>query len=227
MDVDIQCQPSYALAYCILDAGESVLVERGAMVAMSGNISASVGIGGNVAHAILRKAVAKESFFMGRYTAAASQAWVACAPSVPGDIEHIRLNGNDSPILVEAGSLLVAGQGIDIEVRYAGLRNVILREGAVFVKLSGKGDALISAFGGIQRYDLKEGDTIIIDTGHVVAFQESVGVRVGPLSSIAVASFTGEGIVGEFTGPGSVWAQSRAEGAFRSWLFPDDRHARQ
>jgi uncharacterized protein (TIGR00266 family) len=221
MDVDIQCAPAYAVAYCILSAGESVLVERGAMIAMSGNINATAGISGSVGRALMRKAVGGESFFMGRYTAAVAGSWVAVASGRPGDIARISLGPTCRAVLVESGGLLAAGPGVDVDVRWAGVRNIMLREGAVLLRAQGDGDLLVGAFGGIQRFDLGPADTIIIDTGHVVGFTEGMALRVGPLTGVVTAGVTGEGLVGQFTGPGTVWLQTRSDGAFRSWLWPE------
>lgn len=221
MDVRIECQPSYAMAYLSLDVGESALVEHGAMAAMSAGISVGVGIGpGGIAKAVLRKTLGGESFFMGRYTADLHGAWVAVSPKFPGDITLVHVTPGHS-YAFEAGAFLAASEGVDVDVKYAGVRTVLLREGATMLGVRGTGKALICSYGGIQSFDLPDGATMIVDTGHLVGFAETVTVKIGPLSSLTTAMATGEGLVAELTGPGEVFIQTRAEQQLQTWLLPD------
>ncbi|ADU50468.1 protein of unknown function DUF124 [Thermaerobacter marianensis DSM 12885] len=77
--------------------------------------------------------------------------------------------------------------------------------------------------GGTGRDDgyLKPGERYVVDTGHVVAFSDGMGFQVrragtGWFSSIA----SGEGLACEFTGPGTVYIQTRSEASFLGWLIP-------
>lgn len=221
MDVQIRCQPSYAIAYCSLEAGEAVLAEASSMAAMSGGIRPTGGVGpGGIVKATLRRALGGESFFMGRYEAQIQGAWVAIAPRYPGDIAVVDVS-DVGGVLVESGALLACSTSVHLDVKYAGLRNMVLREGATLLWAHGEGLVLLASYGAIERLDLGEGETVVIDTGHMVAFSESVKMRVGPLGGVAASVIIGEGLVGEMRGPGSVWIQTRAEQALSDWLFPD------
>ena len=76
-------------------------------------------------------------------------------------------------------------------------------------------------YGAIERIEIGPDESLIVDTGHLVAFTESLDFTFGPLSSITTAALSGEGIVAKFTGPGSVLVQTRAERDFRNWLSPE------
>lgn len=218
----LTCAPSYSMAYCYLSAGESVLVERGGMAAMSSGLEVSAGIGsGGVAKAAMRRAFGGESFFMGRYRAVIHGAWVAVAPPYPGDIAVVDLTGNDDGMRLETGSLLAAADTVEVNVRYAGLGVVALREGATMLHVGGHGKVLVGSYGGIQQFTLREGEQVIVDTGHLVGFADTVQLRVGPLSGVAVSAITGEGLVAQLSGPGLVLIQTRAEQGMRDWLSPD------
>jgi uncharacterized protein (AIM24 family) len=57
---------------------------------------------------------------------------------------------------------------------------------------------------------LGAGDTYVVDCGHIVAFEESVTYTIkkaakGIFSTLA----SGEGLVGEYKGPGKIWIQTR------------------
>lgn len=221
VDVNLTCAPSYTIAYCTLAYGESVLVERGGMAAMSAGLEVSAGLGsGGVAKAAMRKAFGGESFFMGRYKAAVHGAWVAVAPPYPGDIMVLDLHGHGDGMRLESGALLAASEDVDINVKYAGLGSIVLREGATMLHVGGHGKVLVSSYGGIQQFNLREGESIVLDTGHLVGFSDTVRMQVGPLSGITTSAITGEGLVAHLTGPGLVLMQTRAEQGIVDWLMP-------
>jgi uncharacterized protein (TIGR00266 family) len=220
MEIKLTCAPSYTMAYCFLAADESVLVESGAMAAMSGGVRTGIGIGsGGVAKAAMRKVLGGESFFMGRYTADVHGAWVAVAPRYPGDVAHELLQGD--ALLVESGALLAVSESVNVDVKWAGVRSIVLREGATLLRCSGMGDLLIGSYGGIQRFTLAEREQLIVDTGHLVGFSDTIKPRVGALSSLTTSAIVGEGLVALLEGPGTVLLQTRAEQGLKNWLMPE------
>lgn len=60
----------------------------------------------------------------------------------------------------------------------------------------------------------------MVDTGHMVDFEEGVGYNVKRIGGMKSTLFSGEGLVVELTGPGKAWIQSRSEDSFLSWLIP-------
>ena len=224
MEIKLTCQPSYTLAYCFLDAGETILAESGAMAALSAGVSVGAGMGpGGFAKASMRKSLGGESFFMARYTAEVHGAWVALAPKYPGDVEHARIDSSDG-LVVQSGSLLGVSPGVSIDVKWAGVRSIAMREGSMVLRLTGDGDVLLASYGGIQKFMLEDSEEMVVDTGHLVAFGEKVRVKVGPLGGVGVAAMSGEGLVAKMTGPGVVYIQTRAETGLRSWLSPTRGH---
>lgn len=224
VEVKLACQPSYTLAYCFLGAGETVYSERGAMAALSAGIKVGANMGtGGISKAFLRHEVGGESLFMTKYTAEVHGAWVALAPRYPGDVQLVEVF-EDEQLLIQSGSLLAHSSGIEIDVKWAGMRNVILREGATLLKTTGDGEVLIAAYGGLQRFDLAEGEEMVVDTGHLVAYGSSVAVKVGVLGGARVAAMSGEGVVARLTGPGPAFVQTRAEQGLQSLIAPRRGH---
>ena len=223
MKVSFHSKPSYALAVCSLSYGESLRAEAGAMACMSAGVTVKADTGpGGLRKGLMRKAFGGESLFMGRYQADVEGAWVALAPKYPGDIEEVHIQP-DVGLVAESGSLLALSEGVDADVKWAGAKSIILREGATLLHLEGQGNALICTYGGIVRNDLAAGQTMIVDTGHLVAYSDTISMRVGPLSGLLTAQFSGEGLVAELRGPGSVYVQTRSETEIRSWLLPQRR----
>ena len=220
MQVDISSRPAYSLAYVKLENGESVFAEAGAMVAISGGIEASATLNGGVVRSALRRIVTQESMIMTRFTARVYGEWVALAPRFPGDIASLEVTpGHD--MIVQSGSLLGHSEHVDVTAAVGNLQSLALKEGATVLRAVGAGTLLIAAYGGLERFELRAGEQIIVDSGHVTAWSASLGFRVGPLKGVLSSALTGEGIVGEFTGPGVLYVQTRAEQHLRSWLLPE------
>lgn len=221
MEVHLQCKPSYTMAVLVMDHGESAQVERGAMVAMSTGVEVRPGIGsGGVAKAVMRRAFGGESFFTGRYTATVDQSWVSVAPAYPGDLAALEISPNDS-CLITQGAFVACADTVNVDVRYTGIRSVLLKEGISMLKLTGSGPVVAGSYGGIVSYNLNPGTSMVVDSAHIVGFDESVNVEVGFLGGVVTSGITGEGLVANLTGPGRVWIQTRSEQALGSWLFPE------
>lgn len=220
VEVRLTCQPAYTLAYCFLAAGESVLAESGAMAAMSAGVSVGAGVGpGGLVKAVARKQLGGESFFMARYTGEVHGAWVAFAPRFPGDIAQHHIS-TDTALLVQSGSLLAVSPDLDVDVKWAGMKAIALHEGSTILKVSGEGEALLAAYGGFQRFDLGDGEQMVVDSGHLVAFGANIEYHVGPLGGLRVAAMSGEGLVAKLVGPGPVYIQTRAEQGLVNWMNP-------
>lgn len=226
MKIDVRHSPAYSVAYCHMAVGEIMRAEAGAMIAMSGGIQVQADAGpGGVAKGLLRKVFVGEGLFMTRFTSQAHGAWVALASKYPGDIIPITIGGDTSRgIVAEAGSLLALSDGLEADPRWAGVQMVAMREGATMIRIhpnrGAHGHVLLAAYGGIEPFDLADGQTLVFDSGHVVAFTEGMKVRVGPLAGLVTSALSGEGLVAEITGPGRVWTQTRSVIDAHSWLFP-------
>ncbi|MBC7545394.1 MAG: TIGR00266 family protein, partial [Candidatus Sericytochromatia bacterium] len=164
-----------------------------------------------------------ESFFITTVSAPSKGGEVTLAPAVPGDITAVDITGK--PLLVQRGSYLASGPGVEIDTQFAGLKGLIGGEGLFFLRISGSGTAFITSFGAIHRRALAPGERYIVDSGHMVAYEEGMqmttrmaGSDGGFLKRALTSATTGEGLVMEFTGPGEVWLQTRNPQAFSGWI---------
>jgi len=216
----IQFQPAYSLAVIELEAGERIRAEAGAMVSMSGNIEleAKFNTGGKGLMGMLKRTVlGGESLFLSTLTAKAGPGEVALAPSMPGDILPLTLSGET--LLAERGAFLAAADGIEMDAQFAGLRGLLGGEGLSYLRFTGHGLLMLAAFGGIYARELAQGERYIVDSSHLVAFEERVAYQIRKAASGWISSFTsGEGLVMEFTGPGRLWIQTRNPRANAEWL---------
>ena len=89
------------------------------------------------------------------------------------------------------------------------------------VRVAGTGTLLLSSYGAIHKVALAEGETYVVDSGHIVAFESSVKFELSKAAKGILASVTsGEGIVCRYTGPGEIFLQTRNLRAFVDSILP-------
>ena len=218
MKVDIEYSPAFAIANLALDAGEAVRAEAGAMVAMSSNVGMETKAEGGLMGGLKRMALGGESFFINTYTAQDGPGEVTVGPSLPGDVIHLPLAGHT--VFVQSGSYLACGTGIEVDTKWGGAKTFFSGEGLFMLKCTGTGDLILSSYGAVKTLDLAQGQTYVMDTGHMVAFSEGTGYEVQKVGGWKSTLLSGEGLVVKLTGPGRVWMQTRSPSSFITWLVP-------
>lgn len=216
---EVKYQPSYALALIDLDPGESIQAEAGAMVSMSSTIEMETSTRGGMLSGLRRSVLGGESFFINTFRAEQDTGQVTVAPALPGDIMALELTG-ETTLLVQSGSFLAATEGVDVDTKWGGAKSFFSSEGLFLLRCTGQGTIWVSSYGAIHPIDLGVGEPYVVDTGHMVAFDDSVQYDVGRSGGWKSTLFSGEGLVVKLTGPGRFFMQTRSEDAFLSWLLP-------
>lgn len=218
MQVEVRHNPSFAVARVTLGPNEPVRTEAGAMMATSAGVAAEAKMEGGLLKSIKRAALGGESLFVTTYTAPAGGGWVDVAANLPGDI-HIDTITPAHGLFISRGSWLCSAAGVDLDTKWGGFRNLFGGEGGFLVRASGEGPVVVSCYGALDVHRLAAGESMVVDTGHMVAYEEGVTVALRQLSAGFVRSAkTGEYLVFEFTGPGTVYTQSRNPSALVDWL---------
>lgn len=207
MDIQLLQQPDSAIAKIDLQGGEEIVAQAGAMIAMSGHIHASTtlrqGKGGGILGG-LKRMLAGESLFLSVFRAV-MPGDVMLAPRLPGDLLVYNLLGNR--LIVQSGSYLASESNVDIELGFPGFKSVFSGENLFWLNISGYGQVLLTSFGGIYEVEV-DGD-YVVDTGHIVAFEESLDFKITkPGGSWLGAFLGGEGLVCRFHGRGKVYCQT-------------------
>ena len=217
MQDTIEYRPSYALLELDLDAGESVRAEAGAMVSYSDGIDIETGATGGILGSLKRSVLGGESFFQNTFTAQ-QPGQVTLAPPLPGDV--IRHDLEDERLLVQSGSFLAADEAVELDTAFGGAKTFFGSEGLFLLEMVGTGPTFLSSYGAIHEVELGEGERYTVDTGHIVAFEDTADFSVDAVGGLRSTLFSGEGLVCRFSGPGRVWLQSRSQDAFLAWLIP-------
>jgi uncharacterized protein (TIGR00266 family) len=218
MNVDISYSPSFAMATAHLDPGESVKAEAGAMMAMTDSIDMETSTQGGMLKGLKRSVLGGESFFMNTYTATGPEAHVSFAPTLAGDIIHWPMTGGT--VFLQSGSYLASSAAIDIDSKWGGAKTFFSKEGLFMLKCSGVGDLIVSSYGAIHAVDLASGQTYVVDTGHMVGWDEGVSYDVQKAGNWKSTMLGGEGLVVKLTGPGRIYVQTRSPSNFIDWLVP-------
>lgn len=218
LEYEIKYSPAYALALIQVSPGESIQAETGAMVSMSDTIKIQTSTRGGVFKGLKRAMLGGESLFINTFTAESASGEVTIAPSLPGDIIALQMTGQT--LYIQSGSFLAATNDIDIDTKWGGAKTFFSREGLFLLKCTGQGTVFVSSYGAIHTIDLDAGQNYTVDTGHMVAFDESVEYTVGKVGGWKSTILSGEGLVMKLTGPGRFYMQTRSPEAFLSWLVP-------
>ncbi|MDR6971139.1 TIGR00266 family protein [Leifsonia shinshuensis] len=217
-DYRVDYRPAFSMATLDLAPGQTVATQAGAMVSMSPSVELSSQLEGGVLGAV-KRSVAGRSAFVSRFTATAGAGELTLAPSAPGDLVPLHLeNGTYN---IAAASYLASEPSLEIDTKWGGLSGFFGSDSLFIMRVSGQGVLLLTAFGSLHEKVLQPGERYIIDTGHVVAWDSSMDVRIQKATKSLFRSFTsGEMLVAEFTGPGTVLMQTRNLQAFVGAMGP-------
>ena len=122
--------------------------------------------------------------------------------------------------MVQSGSYLASSEGIEVETKWSGAKTFFGSEGLIMLRISGTGTLIVSSYGAIHPVTLAPGQSYVVDTGHLVTFEEHLKFDVKKVAGWKSTLFSGEGLVVELTGPGDLTLQSRSQDSFLSWLIP-------
>ena len=205
MEIDVLHRPSASLARVLLANGESVLVESGSMVGTSTNVHLQTQAGGLMKG--IKRLFGGESFFRNTFTAVNGSGEVLLAPTLPGDQAVLEV-GAGRAMMIQSGSFIASEMNVQLDTKVGGFKTFFGGEGLFVLKAHGQGKVLVGAFGGIE--EIQCDGQLVIDTGHLVAWDESLQFEVGKSAGGWISSFlSGEGLVCHFRGTGRIWIQSR------------------
>jgi uncharacterized protein (TIGR00266 family) len=217
-----------------LQPGQELYAEAGKMVYKQPMVEWDTRMSGDTLSdkiwgALKRKAMG-ESLFL-TYFRAATPGEVGFAGDYPGRIQALSLAAGQS-ILVQRDSFLCAQSSVTLNIAFtqrlgAGFFG---GEGFILEKLTGPGTAFIHAGGDHIEFTLAFGESLQIDTGCIVAFDEGVDYDIQYVGGIKRALFGGEGLfLATLTGPGKVIVQSMTLEKMRRQFAPTrtggDEHA--
>ena len=218
MEITVRHNPSFAVGRCAMTSGEVLRVESGAMMAHSEAVAIEASMQGGLMKSLRRGVLGGESFFITTYTAPSGGGWVDVAAHLPGDMTTVEVGAQ--PVFIQRGSYIASEAEVEIDTKWGGFKSLFGGEGGFLLRATGVGTVVLSCYGALDRIRLAAGETIVIDSGHMVAFDEGVTFRLRRAAEgRSMQSLkSGEGFVFDFQGPGEVMVQSRNPDALVQWL---------
>jgi uncharacterized protein (TIGR00266 family) len=215
-----------------LDPGEAAVGEAGSMFFMDTAITMdtvfgdgsqqSSGLFGKLLGAG-KRLVTGESLFTTVYTNAGhGKQRVAFAAPYPGKILPMDLSKLGGLLICQKDAFLCAARGVTLGIALQRKLGVGFfgGEGFIMQKLEGDGLAFVHAGGTCVRRELQAGQSLLVDTGCVVAYTGTVDFEIQYVGKIKTALFGGEGLFfAKLTGPGTVWLQSLPFSRLASRVF--------
>jgi uncharacterized protein (TIGR00266 family) len=216
-----------------LDPGEAAVGEAGSLFFMDSAIAmdtvfgdGTAGGGGGLLGKLLgagKRLITGESLFITVYTNQGSgKQRVAFAAPYPGKIIPMDLRQLGGMLICQKDAFLCAARGVSIGVFFQQRLSVGFfgGEGFIMQKLEGDGLAFVHAGGTVVKRELLPGQTLMVDTGCLVAYTPNVNFEIQYVGKIKTALFGGEGLFfAKMTGPGTVWLQSLPFSRLASRVF--------
>lgn len=205
-----------------LNKGETMYTQTGGMSYQTDGITMKTNARGGLMKGIGRM-FSGESLFMANFTAERDGAMVAFGTTVPGNIMPVDLSQMPNGLTVQKGSFLCAEDSIETSVTFskkfsAGL---VGGEGFILQKAKGNGMLFLEVDGDPIEKELMPGEVLKVDTGNVVAFEQTVSYEVEMVKGIGNIFLGGEGLfLTRLVGPGKVILQSQNFGDFVGRILP-------
>jgi uncharacterized protein (TIGR00266 family) len=212
---------SFPAVNVVLDAGESVVTQSGAMAWCDASVEMSTNAEGGLLKSIGRMFSGASLMFV-RHTATEDESAITFSASFPGTIREFKVDA-DHEYFAQKSAFLVADEGVNIDASvnrnfWAGLLG---GEGFILQKFTGEGTLLAEIDGSVVEVDLEPGQQIKVETGHVALFESTCSYDVESVSGFKNIFFGGQGLfLTTLTGPGRVWLQTLTAQDMAQKLIP-------
>jgi uncharacterized protein (TIGR00266 family) len=200
-------------------AGERIVAESGAMVAMSGEVDVGTSMRGGLLQAARRKVLGGESLFQNTFTARAGGQRLLLAAPAEGDLRALELGPGEAFFLQSGAYVAHMGDRLVLDTQWGGVKSFFSGVGFFMLRVVGPGTLFYASYGALHEVPVGPAG-YTVDTGHIVGFTERVEYSVRPFGGFKGLFFSGEGLVCDFRGSGSVFLQTRDPGSLAGFLHP-------
>lgn len=219
MQYAIKYKPSYSMLVVRLEKGEKITAEAGAMTYMDPSIEAHTrkrekSLLGTLGLTI----IGQQSFWVNDYIATAAPGEVAFVSAPVGDIETLEIKP-DRGYIIQKAAYIASTENVDLDIKWEGFTKGLFGQGLFMIRVKGNGTLFMNTFGAIDKHTLKQGQTLIVDNFHLVAFSDTCSYKVTKFGGLKETILGGEGLVTQINGPGDVYIQTKNLKEFVDWLW--------
>ena len=212
---------SFPAAEVTLNANEKVFTQSGAMAWGDKDIEMSTNMEGGFLKSLGRMFSGTSLMFV-THKSNRDKSKITFSSAFPGTIKEFNVDQNHE-YFAQKSAFLVADPEVNVDATvnknfWAGLFG---GEGFILQKFSGNGTLLAEIDGSVKEIELKAGESIKVETGHVALFESTVSYNVETVKGFKNIFFGGEGLfLVTLTGPGKVWLQTLTAQDMAQRLIP-------
>ena len=196
------------LVTCYPEAGQTLCSDAGAMSWMTPNMQMETNAGG------FKKAMGRlfsgESLFLNEYTPMGGSGVITFSSCFPGSILPFEISAGNG-LIIQKKSFLAMEKGLDLSIYFQKKlgKGLFGGEGFIMQRVVGNGLLFLEVDGYCKEYTLREGESIVVSTGHLAAMSETCTMDIQMLRGAKNVFVGGEGLFHTIiTGPGKVYLQS-------------------
>ena len=192
-----------------MEMRDEVRAEAGAMMYMTQGITMDTQMQGGMMGG-LKRMFTGESLFIPYFRCSVPQGVVGFAAPTPGKVRQLDLQPGQV-WLCQRDSFLFSQSTVDVGIAFTKrLRTGIFGgEGFILQKLTGPGTVFIHGGGNFIDFDLRPNNSLKVDTGCIVAFEQTVQYDIEFMGGFKNTLFGGEGLfLASLRGPGKAVLQT-------------------
>ncbi|MEG0313634.1 MAG: TIGR00266 family protein [Erysipelotrichaceae bacterium] len=204
-----------------LNDGEQIVSESGAMSWMSSNMKMDTSTNGGMGK-LFGRMMSGDTLMQNNYTAENGSGMIAFASGLPGKIGVFDIEPGKEMIL-QKGAFLASEKSVELSIFFkkkigAGLFG---GEGFILQKVSGTGKVFTEFDGHVVEYDLKAGESMVVDTGNLAAMSATCSMEIQQVKGVKNVLLGGEGLFNTVvSGPGRVYLQTMPLSGLAGLLIP-------
>lgn len=215
MNITIQGQPSFGYAIIDLEPGEKVITESGAMATMASSLELKAKLNGGLVPGLLRKFLGGESLFINHFINGSNDTLsMTLTQPTPGAMILKELK--NETLYLQPTAFIACEPSVNLGLKFAGIPSFLAKEGLFKIKVSGNGKVVFGAYGQVVERVVK--GEMIVDSGHLVAYEPTINLKLQLAGGIVSSVTSGEGIVLRLEGDGKIWIQTRSMGGLARFI---------
>ncbi len=219
MKYEILDSPDFALLQVTLDAGDRIVAESGAMVAQDSQINVETSMRGGLLGAAKRKLLGGESLFQNTFSSQAAGQRLYLAAGAEGDMRAEQLGPGEEFFMTSGAYIAHIGEDLVIDTKFGGVKGFFSGVGLFMLRIVGPGTVFYGSYGALHPVAVQDGG-YTVDTGHIVGFTSGLSYKVRAFNGFKGLFFSGEGLVADFSGNGTVYTQTRNASSLVAFIHP-------
>lgn len=219
MRYEIIDAPDFGLLRVGFDGpGEQVVAEAGAMVSRSAGVAMQTSMRGGLGSALKRRLLGGESMFQNTFTSSSAGEELLLAPGPEGDVRQHPIASGET-FYLQSGNYLAHTGDITLDTKWGGAKSFFGGVGFFMLKIAGPGELFFNSYGALHAVEVGAAG-YTVDTGHIIGFTEGLEFNIRKFGGFKGLFFSGEGLIAEFRGRGTVYIQTRNAPSLAGFLEP-------